>query len=488
MKALSKLEVLDLHGNQISHVTGLDGLNLLKVLNLAGNSIKTIAHNDLRGLSSLNELNLRRNKLKKLFGFENTPQLQKIYLSNNSIQKIEDIGSIAKALQLKEITIDGNPVSLNVDCVSFLVSYLPNLQILSTMQVNEHVRRTAMAWRTVKEKSNSAFLDLSTEVCLNAQREEIISNVKSNWELLRSQTNCFNRNSYRINTGSSDHLRGYTFQSSNKIDICKLKNSGCSKTKEFGSSSSINKYIETRKLHNNRSNSTDNSLEIGNSCHDSALQFKLPPILVPIIDKLKKKFVDRNSPNTSKPSSDGQDCTDTSNSDGESLESHQSLKLGLREHLMKPAKCAISIDYDISGINRTIVKKNNTQTQNVSLLASHDNENEYFLKDCRNKNSQESQSQCQLKSNISSCECVLSFEGGSFSNKKSIFGDLGKLFVGGADKPKITDRQVKKTMHYKSNRAASARKKHKAISIPNVLLQPSPSADREQGENYDLVM
>ena len=87
LKPLTKLEVLDLHGNQIVQISGLDELASLKVLNLAGNNVKTIGFNDFHGLTSLRELNLKRNKIKKLLGFGETPQLQKLYLSNNDIQK-----------------------------------------------------------------------------------------------------------------------------------------------------------------------------------------------------------------------------------------------------------------------------------------------------------------------------------------------------------------------------------------------------------------
>lgn len=48
---------------------------------------------------------------------------------------IEDMSSIAKAVQVREISVDGNPVALVGDCVSFLVAYLPHLQLLSSMQV-----------------------------------------------------------------------------------------------------------------------------------------------------------------------------------------------------------------------------------------------------------------------------------------------------------------------------------------------------------------
>lgn len=86
LESLSKIEVLDLHGNQILQVGGLDGLSALKVLNLAGNQIKNVGVVDLHGLKSLEELNLRRNRIKRLLAFGETPNLQKLFLSNNEIQ------------------------------------------------------------------------------------------------------------------------------------------------------------------------------------------------------------------------------------------------------------------------------------------------------------------------------------------------------------------------------------------------------------------
>lgn len=86
LEQLSKIEVLDLHGNQINQVGNLSNLSDLKVLNLAGNQIRVIGLKDLEGLNSLQELNLRRNKLRKLLGFEAALNLSKLFLSNNDIQ------------------------------------------------------------------------------------------------------------------------------------------------------------------------------------------------------------------------------------------------------------------------------------------------------------------------------------------------------------------------------------------------------------------
>lgn len=52
---------------------------------------------------------------------------------------VEDVSSLAEAISLIEVTLDGNPVALGGDCTPFLVSYLPNLITLTSMNVTEQV-------------------------------------------------------------------------------------------------------------------------------------------------------------------------------------------------------------------------------------------------------------------------------------------------------------------------------------------------------------
>lgn len=84
---MTKIEVLDLHGNQLTHINGLNSLSELKVLNLAGNQIRFVGTTDFSSLVSLQELNLRRNKIKKILGLGESPSLVKIFVSNNNLQK-----------------------------------------------------------------------------------------------------------------------------------------------------------------------------------------------------------------------------------------------------------------------------------------------------------------------------------------------------------------------------------------------------------------
>lgn len=131
----------------------------------------------------------------------------RLWLCHNELQSIDDMASIAKSINLKEITIENNPISLAGDCVSFIVSYLPLLNTLNQLQITEQVRRAANAWRRNKENSDKNFQNLSSDVSSSIRREEIISNARTNWELIR-QANILSLSSQqRQNTHHQQQLQ-----------------------------------------------------------------------------------------------------------------------------------------------------------------------------------------------------------------------------------------------------------------------------------------
>ncbi|XP_046834373.1 leucine-rich repeat-containing protein 49 isoform X2 [Vespa crabro] len=492
---LCKLEILDLHGNQIVQIAGLNGLSSLKVLNLAGNIIKTIGCNDFNGLTSLKELNLRRNKIKKLLGFEDIPQLQKLYLSNNDIYKIEDMGNVVKAFQIKEISIDGNPITLNSDYISFLVSYLPNLQILSSMQITEQIRRTAIAWRTAKEQANSAFLDLSTQVCMNVQREEVISNAKTKWEFLRSKskssaTNDNKMNNCKVNNSNSTHILN-----SNKLNITRPKSLNKGRLKGFGSLTSINENVEATKIQiKKRSNSTDNLLKLEDAAKAYPLEFKLPPILSSIIDNLMNNKFNENLLKLGNSLGTLNDVTIGANSESESSESHESLKSGLRCHLIHSSRHTSPVDSeklskhnkftkddDLSSTSKTFTNMKNHVTES-SVFKNHKTTiqfNDYNV----TSNIKENLSTKLFhedkisKQNIpNDCESIQSKSNINPVEYYSV-RDLEK------NRHRVKSAQVKKIVHYRSNRAATARVKYRAIPSPSPMPQQILPREREQETN-----
>lgn len=189
------------------------------------------------------------------------------------------MSSIAKSINLKEITIENNPISLAGDCVSFLVSYLPLLNSLNQLQITEQVRRAANAWRRSKENTDQNFQHLSTDVSSSIRREEIISNARTNWELIR-QAN--------ISNGTQ---RGN--QVKKNIKTPKLTPNNSSSSTSTTSSSNVN--MENGKARNSsrqmidvakrsrpkllRSSSAENSSPVVSEKDTDEEIFHLPPVL-----------------------------------------------------------------------------------------------------------------------------------------------------------------------------------------------------------------
>ncbi|KAL0100098.1 hypothetical protein PUN28_019513 [Cardiocondyla obscurior] len=441
------------------------------------------------------------------------------------------MSSLAKALQIKEVTIDGNPVTLNTDYISFLVSYLPNLQLLSTMQISEQIRRTAMAWRFSKEQSNSAFLDLSTQVCMNVRREEVISNAKTNWEFLRSKTKVpLNNPSKTANDNIINNVNTLLrTQNSSKFNVINPKSLEKVKIKGFGSLMSINENMEARKMHiKKRSSSSDNLFKLEDRSKSYPLEFKLPPILGSIVsslttDKLENRLSKNNKENDRKIKSLNEHTEDGSDSETDSSQSHESLKSGLKCHLFTPniyvsstecdksAACnefTVGVVKDVSSItaensnvkdeNYACNKKtfattqdslkydaiidenkglNNKPSQNTNSLHGQDGQN-----DCQSKSIASSSGYCSLSSktnSIDSCKSLL-----SDSSVSSIFKNGHKFHEYDKDKSRIKSAQTKKIVYYKSNRAATARAKFRALVPPSPPPQQVPPKEREQGGDY----
>ncbi|KAG7200054.1 hypothetical protein KM043_000503 [Ampulex compressa] len=508
LKRLSKLEVLDLHGNQIAQITGLEDLASLKVLNLAGNNVRAINCNDFQGLTSLKELNLRRNRIKSLHGFGETPQLQKLYLSNNDVRKIEDMGSIAKALQIREITIDGNPVSLSADYASFLVSYLPNLQLLS---------------------------DLSAQVCRNTRREEVISNAKTNWELLRYQSRFPPDNGRRLAEGKGYNVNALHVQRASKFNGSKAKSLERTKSKGFGGSlGSINEHVEAKRMEiKRRSNSSESLLKLDDNARAYRLEFKLPPIVGSIVDNLTRERLAREGLSEDGKGGfvfeGGRAAASDSGADSESSESHESLKTGLRSNLRsgRPGQAAGARSREGTPLARArrgerqeryppadVRRRGSSFPKGpVARVELESGPSDATLRrageerrrlprrgsrEARRSDNEEGELEPAAKSNESSSGyCSFGSKTGSLDSCKSLPSDASgppwgpEAGPGGSGeqegaKTRLRSAQPRKVLCYKSNRAATARAKYAALPAPPSPppLQKPPSKEREQGGDY----
>ena len=105
LERLTSLTKLILWHNQINKLEGLDRLTSLTWLNLSDNLISKLE--GLDSLTSLTRLNLRRNQISKLEGLDSLTSLTELDLSDNLISKLEGLDSLTS---LTELDLSGNQI------------------------------------------------------------------------------------------------------------------------------------------------------------------------------------------------------------------------------------------------------------------------------------------------------------------------------------------------------------------------------------------
>ena len=112
-RACPKLDVLDLHDNDVETLAGADELlpSSIRVLNLAGNA-RVDRVGDLGGLTNLAELNLRRCGVRTLGPPGTLPatSLRRLFLSRNPVEGPEALEPLRRCASLTELALDGAPV------------------------------------------------------------------------------------------------------------------------------------------------------------------------------------------------------------------------------------------------------------------------------------------------------------------------------------------------------------------------------------------
>ena len=141
--------MLDLHSNKISRIENISHLSELRVLNLANNLITHVSN--LTGLVSLTELNLRRNLIDQVTGLQSCQRMQRVFLSNNRIEKFENVSCIKECAQLAELALDGNPIYSKKGYAEFCLTSCPNLKQLDMRKVTLEMRSDPNS-STIEEK------------------------------------------------------------------------------------------------------------------------------------------------------------------------------------------------------------------------------------------------------------------------------------------------------------------------------------------------
>lgn len=196
LESLKRLEILDLHGNQLRYVDNLAPLSALRVLNLAGNLLRNIRNLGPYGMSSLTELNIKRNRIKNLDGLQKAPHLKKLLIANNDLANIASLAPLRKLFYLNELVIDPNPLvqAVGLEYQSQVLTLFPNLGSLDRNLITEDMKLQAKLWHKKKLQEEEARKqeeerlrqEMAASVGPPGSREQVIYQARRRWESVKN--------------------------------------------------------------------------------------------------------------------------------------------------------------------------------------------------------------------------------------------------------------------------------------------------------------
>ncbi|OWZ08480.1 Outer Dynein Arm Light Chain 1 [Phytophthora megakarya] len=174
LECLKKLDVLDLHSNEIEQMENLNELKELRVLNLGGNMISTVENIDK--LMLLTELNLRRNRITRIGSIGNLQSLLRLFLSNNKLETFESIEPLFQIPSITELRLDSNGIcgSNQIEYRGRMIRGFPSLKHLDLKPLNEADRREALLHANFPSKGDDDPESVA--------RAHSVASVKSIWE------------------------------------------------------------------------------------------------------------------------------------------------------------------------------------------------------------------------------------------------------------------------------------------------------------------
>ncbi len=189
--------------------------------------------------------------------------------------------AVTKLQQLKELSLDGNPVLSSEDCIFFVVTRIPSVQIFGQTKITDDIKKVAKVWQLRKEfnEKPSASFDIDR---LRAPTDEDLDRTRSASENRISHLRKRNANS--------------KFKEENTNPPTKFAN-------RYGSCSAKPNQILEKNAKNRRADYSKRknvSFESCNGSETSIEYFRLPPILTSSLNSADDcNVVIRNDPNTS---------------------------------------------------------------------------------------------------------------------------------------------------------------------------------------------
>lgn len=136
---LTKLQELNLSSNSITNIQNLHGLVNLTSLNLASNKLQAIS--GLDGLSNLTHLNVSYNRISNITGLAALQgpncKLRMLNLKHNQLSNLQSFAVLIGCVNLRDLSIQGNPLCQLPNYRQAIVSVLPQITNLDNMTSTE---------------------------------------------------------------------------------------------------------------------------------------------------------------------------------------------------------------------------------------------------------------------------------------------------------------------------------------------------------------
>ncbi|KAF6771460.1 hypothetical protein AHF37_09919 [Paragonimus kellicotti] len=172
---MPSLRSLFLQNNEITSVTGLEGLQQMRELVLDGNKIKEISRISFLYNWSLQEIHLEYNRLRELQQLNGMETLKRLYVAGNKLADLNDLEKFAESQkQLVEISLIDNPITTKRLHRMILIHGCSRIQIIDGLPVTTEER----------ERCSAFYADLELQNLINSN--SCIQNPSLNSQVVKS--------------------------------------------------------------------------------------------------------------------------------------------------------------------------------------------------------------------------------------------------------------------------------------------------------------
>ncbi|KAF5406110.1 hypothetical protein PHET_00332 [Paragonimus heterotremus] len=152
---MPSLRSLFLQNNEITSITGLEGLQQMRELVLDGNKIKEISGISFLYNWSLQEIHLEYNRLRELQQLNGMETLKRLYVAGNKLADLNDLEKFAESQkQLVEISLIDNPITIKRLHRMILIHGCSRIQIIDGLPVTTEERERCSAFYADLELQN----------------------------------------------------------------------------------------------------------------------------------------------------------------------------------------------------------------------------------------------------------------------------------------------------------------------------------------------